>query len=113
MDLVTALLMDFTVRFDAEELLDEGQKRDPVFIPVNDVTDLLQDSQLEASHLWSELDHPGLGCLKYPLGVLDSEEVSSATAPAPQLGQDNRAVYCRELGLSDDDLVALRAAGVI
>ena len=112
-DVITAMFIDFTTRFTAEELFHEGQKRNLVFLPVNEVSDLLEDPQLEASHLWSELDHPQVGRLKYPLGVFDSEEVSSSRTAAPTLGQDNRAIYCGELGLSGEELAALRADGVV
>ncbi len=112
-DALTALFIDFTTRFTAEELFHEGQKRNLVFIPVNDVADLLKDPQLEASHLWTALDHPVVGEVKYPLGVFDSEEVSPANGPAPLLGQDNQAIYCGELGFEKQDLAFLRASGVI
>ena len=55
--------------------------------------------RLEASRLWTELDHPEVGRLKYPLGVFNSDDVSPASAAAPLLGQDNQAIYCDELGL--------------
>ena len=112
-DIITAMFIDFTSRFTAEELFHEGQKRNLVFIPVNDVADLLQDPQLEASRLWTELDHPEVGRLKYPLGVFNSDEVSPANAAAPLLGQDNQAIYCGELGLEKTELAFLRASGVI
>ncbi|MEK7806885.1 MAG: CoA transferase [Chloroflexota bacterium] len=112
-DVITAMFIDFTTRFGAEELFHEGQKRNLVFIPVSDVADLLGDPQLAASHFWTEIDHPEVGRSKYPLGVFDSQEVLPAGAPAPRLGQDNQAIYCGELGLSAEELVMLRAAGVI
>jgi crotonobetainyl-CoA:carnitine CoA-transferase CaiB-like acyl-CoA transferase len=112
-DIITAMFIDFTTRFTAEELFHEGQQRNLVFIPVNDVGALLRDPQLAASHFWAELDHPQVGRLQYPLGIFYSEEVSSAGAAAPQLGQDNQAIYCSELGISREELVALRANGVI
>jgi len=34
-------------------------------------------------------------------------------APAPTLGQHNEEIYCKELGLSKQDLAALRRAEVI
>ena len=112
-DVLTAMFIDFTTRFTAEELFHEGQKRNLVFIPVNDVADLLRDPQLEASHLWTELDHPDVGRFKYPLGIFNSEEVSPAGVAAPQLGQHNQAIYCGELGFEKEDLTFLRASGVI
>ena len=112
-DLITALFVDFAARFTAEELFHEGQKRNLVFLPVSEVSDLLQDPQLEASHLWAELDHPQAGRLKYPLGVFDSEDVAPSSVAAPLLGQHNQAIYCGELGLNGQELATLRAAGVI
>ena len=112
-DIITALIVDFTTRFTSEELFHQGQKRNLVFLPVNDVSDLLSDPQLEASNFWFDLDHAEAGRLKYPLGVFDSQEVSPGTKPAPHLGQDNEAVYCGDLGLSETELASLRSQGVI
>ena len=112
-DIITAMFMDFTARFTGEELFHEGQKRNLVFIPVNDVGDLLKDPQLEASHFWTELDHPEVGRFKYPLGIFYSEDMTPGQSAAPRLGQDNLAIYCDELEYSREDLVALRGAGII
>ena len=112
-DILSALFIDFSSRFTGEELFHEGQKRNLVFLPVTDVSDLLQDPQLEASHLWGEIDHPHAGRLKYPLGVFDSDDITPSLAPAPLLGQHNQDIYCGELGLSLVELAELRAAGVI
>ena len=98
-DIITALVIDFTTRFTSEYLFHEGQRRNLVFIPVNTVSDLLADPQLEAGNFWFDLDHAETGRLKYPLGVYDSEEVSPGTNPAPRLGQDNQAIY-GEIGLT-------------
>lgn len=112
-DIITALVIDFTTRFTSEELFHQGQERNLVFIPVNMVSDLLSDPQLEASNFWYELDHPEAGTLKYPLGVFDSEEVSPAMRPAPSLGQDNEAIFSGELGLSEPELASFRSQGAI
>ena len=112
-DILTALFVDFSMRFTGEELFHEGQKRNLVFLPVTDVSDLLTDPQLEASHTWTELDHPYAGRLKYPLGVFDIEGAAPAANPAPLLGQHNREIYCGELGLTLRELAELRAAGAI
>ena len=112
-DILTAMFIDFSSRFTAEELFHEGQRRNLVFLPVTDVSDLLEDPQLEASHTWTEMEHPHAGRLKYPLGVFDIEGVTPSGIPAPLLGQHNRDIYCGELGLTDQELVELRASGVI
>lgn len=112
-DIITAYVIDFTTRFTSEELFHQGQERNLVFIPVNSVSDLLSDPQLEASNFWYELDHPEAGTQKYPLGVFDSEEVSPGMRPAPHLGQDNEAIFSGELGLSEPEIASLRSQGAI
>ena len=112
-DIITALVIDFTTRYTSEYLFHEGQRRNLVFIPVNTVSDLLVDPQLEASNFWFSLVHPEAGSLQYPLGVFDSEEVSPATNPAPRLGQDNDAIYLGELGLTGEEMAVLKREGVI
>ena len=112
-DIITALVIDFTTRYTSEYLFHEGQRRNLVFIPVNTVSDLLADPQLEASNFWFDIDHPATGIVQYPQGVFDSEEVSPATSPAPTLGQDNEAIYAGELGLAITELDELREEGVI
>ena len=112
-DTITALVMDFTTRYTSEYLFHEGQRRNLVFIPVNTVSDLLADPQLEQSNFWFGIDHPATGTLQYPQGVFDSNEVSPASRPAPSLGQDNQAIYADELGLTEAELSALKSEGVI
>ena len=112
-DIITALVVDFTTRFTSEELFHEGQRRNLVFIPVNTVSDLLADPQLEESNFWFGLEHPSTGNVQYPLGVFDSDEVAPATESAPGLGQDNGAIYGGELGLTAGELEELRREGVI
>ena len=111
-DIITALVIDFTTRFTSEELFHQGQERNLVFIPVNTVSDLLVDPQLDASNFWFDIDHAEAGKLIYPLGVFDSEEVTPTTNPAPYLGQDNEVIF-GELGLDEAELASLRTRGVI
>ena len=114
LDIITAMFMDLTGRFTAEELFHEGQRRNLVFIPVNDVGDLLRDPQLEAGGFWSELDHPEVGTLKYPLGIFyGGEDMPLGKVAAPQLGQHNQSVYCDDLGYTKEELTVLRAANII
>ena len=113
LDIITAILMDFTARFTSDTLFHEGQRRNLVFIPVNTVADLLTDPQLEGSHFWSDLQHPYAGALKYPLGIFDGEDMTPKTSAAPLIGQDNQEIYGGELGLTTSDLVNLRSNGII
>ena len=113
LDIITAILMDFTARFTSDELFHEGQKRNLVFLPVTGVDGLLEDPQLEASSFWMDLDHPETGSLRYPLGVFDGDGMNTGTNPAPRLGQDNEAIFCGELGMTTEELAVLRYSGVV
>ena len=86
-----------------------------MFLPVNEVADLIADPQLAESGFWYDIDHKdiGAGTVQYPLGIFHSDEVSARNRPAPTLGADNAAVYMGELGLSTDELSRLRSEGVI
>ena len=59
------------------------------------------------------MEHPVIG--KYlhfgPVPRLRNRRADHRTAPL--LGEHNKEIYCGELGMSNDDLVALRAEGVI
>ncbi len=114
-DIITALFLEFAENFTVQELFHEGQRRNLVFLPVNEVADLLADPQLAESGFWYDIAHddPSVGTIKYPLGIFHSAEVSARRQPAPALGADNAAVYQGELGLTADELAALRADGVI
>ena len=112
-DIITALVVDFTTRYTSEYLFHEGQRRNLVVLPVNTVSDLLADPQLEQSNFWFGIDHPATGAVQYPQGVFDSEEVSPATGAAPSLGQDNDAIFGGELGLTGAEMATLKSEGVI
>ena len=114
-DIITALFLEFAANFTVQELFHEGQRRNLVFLPVNEIADLLADPQLAQSGFWSDIEHQdaALGALKCPLGIFHSAEVVLRRQPAPALGSDNIAVYQGELGLAAGELADLRAQGII
>ena len=70
--------------------------------------------QLRERGYWVDLMHPELGrVIRYPGSCIRSSE--TGTGPrrrAPLIGEHNEEVYA-ELGLTKQDLVVLRQAGVI
>ncbi len=114
-DIITALFLEFAENFTVQELFHEGQRRNLVFLPVNEIADLLTDPQLAESGFWCDIPHadPAIGSVKYPLGIFHSEEVQPRRQPAPALGADNAAVYQGELGLTSTHLDALKNDGII
>lgn len=114
-DIITALFLEFAENFTVQELFHEGQRRNLVFLPVNEVADLLTDPQLAESGFWYDIEHDqeSIGTVKYPLGIFHSEEVAARRRPAPALGADNMAVYRGELGMAPEEIAKLKREGVI
>ena len=84
------------------------------FGPVAQVPDVVASPQIRAREMMVEVEHPALGTLILP-GIpvkLESTPGSIRKAP-PLIGEDNQYVYTELLGMSDDELEALRIDGAI
>ena len=69
---------------------------------------------LAARGFYHDVDHPVAGAATYPgMAASLSERPPQAPGPAPLLGQHNTEIYGGELGYSNEELSALRYAGVI
>jgi crotonobetainyl-CoA:carnitine CoA-transferase CaiB-like acyl-CoA transferase len=82
--------------------------------PVYDAAQLLADEHLQARGSFVQVDDPDLGTMtvQAPVARL-SETPGGVDHLGRSLGADNDAVYGGLLGLGDDRLAALRAAGTI
>jgi len=113
-DIVTKAISEFCMRHTKEELYDEGQKRRIAVTPINTAGEFIECPQTKAREIFVEMEHPVIG--KYlqfgPVPRL-METPGGIYRPAPLLGEHNKEIYVGELGMSNDDLVALRAEGVI
>ena len=81
---------------------------------VRDLHEVFSDPQVVARHMVAELEHASAGMLKLIGTPLKFSDTQSAirTAP-PLLGQQTDAVLSGDLGLSADEIAALRAQRVI
>ncbi len=58
--------------------------------PCNNAEDVLKHPQLEARKFWQEIDHPGLGKLKFPGGAVKSTQgFIGPRVRAPKIGEHN------------------------
>lgn len=92
--------------------LDEGG--DFIFTLVNRVSDLPDDPQMRANGLIASVEHPNLGkleMLNLPIGL--SETPSRIRGTAPEFGQHTEQVLVDELGMSWEEVGALREKGVL
>jgi formyl-CoA transferase len=82
--------------------------------PVQDLEQVMQNEHALHREMFVEVDHPALGETTMPgFPIKFSEMEIDVKTPAPILGQYNRVVYSELLGLSNDEVEALRREGVI
>jgi crotonobetainyl-CoA:carnitine CoA-transferase CaiB-like acyl-CoA transferase len=113
-EIVVGAIAEFCSRHTKEELYEEGQKRRIAVTPINTVGEFMNSAQVKARETFIEMEHPVIG--KYlhfgPVPRL-SASPGRIRRTAPLIGEHNQEIYCGELGMSNEDLVALRASGVI
>jgi crotonobetainyl-CoA:carnitine CoA-transferase CaiB-like acyl-CoA transferase len=97
------------------ELFAGAVARRILLFPVATVGDILQNDQLGARQYFQEVGHPELDTtITFP-----GPFVRASAAPlrlrrfAPRLGAHNEEIYLDELGLTREELVRLRVAGVV
>jgi crotonobetainyl-CoA:carnitine CoA-transferase CaiB-like acyl-CoA transferase len=113
-DIVTKAIAEFCAKHTKEELYDEGQKRRIAVTPINTAGEFIEMEQTKARGLFVDMEHPVIGRYKQ-FGAVPRlmETPGGIYRPAPLLGEQIREIFCDELGMTSDDLVALRSAGVI
>jgi formyl-CoA transferase/CoA:oxalate CoA-transferase len=78
------------------------------------IADALADPQAIARAMIETIDHPTAGVLNMlGLPIKLSSTPGSVRLPPPRLGEHTRRVLTSDLGLSDDDVSALAARGVV
>ncbi len=111
-DYINAQVTAYTSQFFKEDLAELMQKHGIPGLPVNSPTDFMRDPHIQARGFFSSVTHPVLGTFKQPGNPFVVDGARAGAKPAPVLGQHNEAVYCREMGLSAEELAVLTADGV-
>jgi crotonobetainyl-CoA:carnitine CoA-transferase CaiB-like acyl-CoA transferase len=89
-------------------------KRDIMFYAAADMEDLYNSEQLKARDFWAGVHHPELNDkLTYPGAWAKFSNFNMKFTRAPLIGEHNSEIYKGELGLSDNDLLLYKQAGVI
>jgi crotonobetainyl-CoA:carnitine CoA-transferase CaiB-like acyl-CoA transferase len=112
-ELLDLWIEGLTTRYTKQDFFEEAQRRGITVGPVNSASDVLDDAHLAATHGWTEYESHDVGTLRVPTPPLHVDGATAVVGDVPRLGEHNRAVFVDELGLSDDDLRALRAGGVV
>ncbi len=105
----------FFLTLTKEDLMDQAQRHGLVVGAVYRGEDIVRDPQLQAREFFVPLHHPDPDeTIIYPGAPYRlSQTPWQLRSPAPALGQDNLIVYQQELGLSTEEMVALKQGGVI
>jgi len=113
-ELLNALLTEWLTNYTKDELYHKGQAAGIPFGMVSTTKDLVNSEQLNARGFFVEIDHPKTGKVKYPAAPYKfSETPWIAELPAPLLGEHNEEIFNRRLGYSKEELIKLKATGVI
>lgn len=109
------IFAEFTARFTREELFLESLRRRIPMAPVHNAQDLLADPQLQFRRFFVPVSFPELGrdvvCPGPPFRF--SETPAALGRRAPLLGEHNGEVYQGLLGLTREDVAALRSKGIV
>jgi crotonobetainyl-CoA:carnitine CoA-transferase CaiB-like acyl-CoA transferase len=113
-EIVVGAIAEFCARHTKEELYEDGQKRRIAVTPINTAGEFIEMEQTKSRGLFVDMEHPVIGKYKQ-FGVVPRlmETPGAIYRPAPLLGEHNKEVLIGDLGMNNDDLVALRAEGVI
>lgn len=114
-----AEIVSFTARLcaalDQNELLDEGQARGLLVLPVNSVAEIALDQHLIEREFFVDVPHTALSRdVRMPRSAFRSQRQASAPAAAPSLGEQTDSVLRDWAGLSEaerDDLFGRGIAG--
>ena len=103
-------LLDHTM----QELVDRLQASNAVAMPVSSPKDLVESPQLNARDFFVQVHHPELAAtLKYLGAPYRFDQISWRIARRPPLvGEHNLEIF-GDLGLSKEEMVTLKGAGVI
>ena len=108
------LLVKGLAEWDRKPLFEASGERRLVFGMAQDAGDIFDCPHLREREFFVEIEHPVAGPALHPgLGPHLSPGVAPADRPAPLLGQHNREILGGRLGLTDAELVCLRANGII
>lgn len=112
-DEIDALMDAWLARYDRREAVRQAQELRVPFTEVLTPAEVLTDPHYVDRDLFVEVEHPLAGTLRTIGAPFRMSETPWRSRRAPLLGEHNEAVYCGRLGLKPQDLMRLRAAGVV
>jgi crotonobetainyl-CoA:carnitine CoA-transferase CaiB-like acyl-CoA transferase len=105
---------EWIARHDLDEVVRIFEEAHAAIAPIYDIGQIMEDPQYQALDSITSVDDPDLGSVKMQNVMFRMSNTPGRIRWAGRrLGQDNQAVYCEELGLSEADLTELHKKGVL
>lgn len=114
-DKISVPIAKFLANKTKTELFEGAVKRRLLLYPVSTTEDIVNSPQLAARGFFRKVEHAELGeILTYPgpFANVIGQPLQIARR-APLIGEHNKEVYGKELGMTVEEMVALKQAGVI
>lgn len=113
-DRISKPISEFFLSRTKKEVLDAAISRNISICPLFGMEDLLKDRNLALRRFWLPLEHPELKTqLPYPKQFVRSSENEVGTQfRAPLIGEHNMEIY-QEIGISRQEMIILKEAGII
>lgn len=108
-EVIEDTLKDYTMEESTQLVLSKGIPAGPIL----NIKQILEDPHVKEREMFVEMDHPTLGRITVngcAIKLMDTKP--SVRTPAPQLGQDNKAIYEGLLGMSEEEFAALHEKAV-
>lgn len=113
-DLLDRYVGGWIANHDLEEVIKKFEEAEAAVAPVYDITQIMEDPQYKALESIVSVDDPDLGRVRMQNVMYRMSETPGRIRWAGRgLGEDNQMVFGDELGLSDEDIDALRKEGVV
>jgi benzylsuccinate CoA-transferase BbsE subunit len=98
-----------------KELFEMAVSRGSLAFPVNTVADIADSPQFKERDFWVEVEDPeGKQKITFPGLPMQIEGMQYAVVRrAPRVGEHNREIYRRELGLTAGEMILLKSQGII
>lgn len=112
--LLSDFLLEFFLLHDKATLYGGALERRILLAPISTVKDISADEQLIARDFFQNVEHPGIGEVRYPGPWAKLSHTPLPHLPrAPTIGEHNDEIYCGALGLDRQQLVRLAGAGIL
>jgi formyl-CoA transferase len=112
-DEINGYIEAWTSQFTKHEAMEKLGKAGVPCGAVMDTMELSEDPSMREREIFAEIDHPVRGKVVIPGWPVKMSESYVKVTSSPILGADNADVYGEMLGLSKDDVEALKKEGVV